>query len=201
MTLTGAGVIAVIRLDRRLPAAAAAAIAAGGIPVLELTLTTPDALASITELRAALPECLVGAGTVLDARQARDAISAGAQFCVSPVFDPGAHAVCRDREVLYIPGAFTPTEILAAHRAGAEHIKLFPAARLGPGGLRDILAPLPFLRLVPSGGVSLANTGEWVAAGAAAVSVGTALLESADTAPSLLTSRARAFVNAVQAAR
>ena len=201
MILPESGVIAVIRLDRPLPRAAAEAIAAGGISVLELTLTTPGALESIAELRASLPDCLVGAGTVLDATQAREAIAAGAQFCVSPSFDAQVNALCLQRETSYIPGAFTPTEVLQAYQAGAGLIKLFPAKSLGPDFVRDLLGPMPFLRLVPSGGVSLSNAAEWIKAGAAAISVGTALIDSGTLDPATLTTCARALVAAVKAAR
>jgi len=201
MTPLDAGVIAVIRLDRRLPAPLAHALVEGGIPVLELTLTTPGALDSIAELVASLPACLIGAGSVLDASQAGAAIGAGARFCVGPAFDAGASALCAERAIPYIPGAFTPTELLQAHRSGASAIKLFPARVLGPAGLRELLAPLPFLKLVPSGGVTLANAGDWLRAGAAAVSVGSALLDRADLSPESLTERARALVAAVQGAR
>lgn len=201
MNLTERGVIAVIRLHEPLPRAAAEAILAGGISVLELTLTTPEALESIAELRAAQPYAVIGAGSVLDAQQARAAVSAGAQFCVSPCFDTGVQALCREQKIPYLPGAFTPTELLTAHRAGVTALKLFPAKSLGPDGLRDLLAPLPFLRLVPSGGVSLANAAEWIRAGAVAVSVGSALLATANPDLTELTSRTRALLAAVRAAR
>ena len=195
------GIIAVIRLERQLPLALAKALAEGGISVLELTLTTPLALRSIEELGAALPECLIGAGTVLDAEQAEAAIAAGARFCVSPAFDRQVQEVCRAQGVPYVPGAFTPTELLQAHRSGAEVIKLYPARGLGPSGLRELLAPLPFLRLIPSGGVTIANAGEWIAAGAAAVSVGSALVDRADLSPARVTEQARELVAAVRAVR
>ena len=189
------GIIAVIRLERRLPLALAKALAQGGITALELTLTMPEAVSSIREVVDALPNCLVGAGTVLDPEQAGAAIAAGARYCVSPAFDPGVQAVCREREIPYIPGAFTPTELLQAHRSGVEVIKLYPARVLGPSGLRELLAPMPFLRLIPSGGVTLANAAEWIAAGASAVSVGSALLDRADLPPATVTERARELVS------
>jgi 2-dehydro-3-deoxyphosphogluconate aldolase/(4S)-4-hydroxy-2-oxoglutarate aldolase len=197
----GGGIIAVIRLERRLPLALAKALAEGGITTLELTLTMPDASSSIQEVAEALPHCLVGAGTVLDPEQAEAAIAAGARFCVSPAFDPRVQAFCLEQGIPYIPGAFTPTELLQAHGAGADAIKLFPARLLGPSGLRDLLAPMPFLRLIPSGGVSLANAAEWIAAGAAAVSVGSALLDRVDLPPATATERARELVTAVGAVR
>src|SRR5207249_399191 len=104
---------------------------------------------------------------------------AGARFVVSPTLTPAVIRVCRDRDIPCMPGAFTPTEIVEAWRAGAPLVKLFPAAAVGPDYVRDLLAPLPFLRLVPSGGVSLENAGDWIRAGAAAESVGSALLRAA----------------------
>ncbi len=145
-------------------------------------------------------------------RAACEVIDAGARFVVSPTLTPAVIRVCRDRDIPCMPGAFTPTEIVEAWRAGAPLVKLFPAAPVGPGYLRDLLAPLPFLRLVPSGGVSLENVGDWIRAGAAAVSVGSALLPAAlvrseaaggagGAGGAELTLRARAFVERVAQAR
>ena len=123
---------------------------------------------------------------------------------VSPTLDPAVIRACRDRDVPCMPGAFTPTEILAAWRAGASLVKVFPAAAVGPGYARDILAPMPFLRVVPSGGVSLENAGEWIRAGAAAVSVGGALFSAAllrSESGAELTRGARALVERVAEAR
>jgi len=141
---------------------------------------------------------------VLDQAAARSVMDAGARFVVSPTLNPAVIRLCRERDIPCVPGAFTPTEILEAWRAGAPLVKLFPAAAFGPGYLRDVLAPLPFLRLVPSGGVSLENAGEWIRAGAAAVSVGSALVSAAllaDGATAQLTARARALVECVASAR
>ena len=203
-SVTETGVIGVIRLTQKLPRDAATALVGGGVTVLEVTLTTPFALESIAELTAELPQCVVGAGTVLDADAARGAIAAGARFVVSPVFDAGVVAVCRDNDVLCMPGAVTPTELLEAWRAGASLIKVFPSSQMGPAYFHDVLAPMPFLRLVPSGGVSLANAGDWIRAGAAAVSVGTSLINAGsvrDGNGAALSNDARALVTAVAAAR
>jgi 2-dehydro-3-deoxyphosphogluconate aldolase/(4S)-4-hydroxy-2-oxoglutarate aldolase len=204
--LVSSGVIAVVRL----PAAAdlrsaAKALAAGGVDVVEVTLTTPGALEAIARLSSDT-HCLVGAGTVLDEGSARDVVTAGARFVVSPTLERGVIRTCRDLDVPCIPGALTPTELLDAWRAGERPslVKLFPASAVGPRYLREVLAPLPFLRVVPSGGVSLENAGEWIRAGAAAVSVGSALVSPEllrDGAWSELTRRARALVDAVAAAR
>jgi 2-dehydro-3-deoxyphosphogluconate aldolase / (4S)-4-hydroxy-2-oxoglutarate aldolase len=197
--LLASGVIAVLRSrEAKGLAQVARALHDGGVRTLEITLTTPGAVAGIAELAHGGEGMLVGAGTVLDAAAARSVVDAGARFVVSPVLEPEVMRVCRDHNVPCIPGAFTPTEILQAWRAGAALVKLFPAAAVGPGFVRDLLAPLPFLRIVPSGGVTLDSVGDWIRAGVAAVSLGSALL-SGPTAE--LTARARAFVTAVATAR
>ena len=201
------GVIAVVRLPESADLrGVAAALAAGGVTAVEITLTTPGALEAIAGL-ASEPElkgCLIGAGTVLDVKAARDVIARGARFVVSPALDRFVVRYCRDHHVPCLPGAFSPTELHEAWRAGATAVKLFPASTLGPRYLPEVLAPLPFLRIVPSGGVSLENAGEWIRAGAAAVSVGGALVTAAlvrDAAWPEVTRRARALVDAVAAAR
>ncbi|PYP58900.1 MAG: 2-dehydro-3-deoxyphosphogluconate aldolase [Gemmatimonadetes bacterium] len=198
------GVIAVVRLPTRADfRALAGALAAGGVSVVEITLTTPGALEGVRELRD-VPGSVVGAGTVLDERSARDVIAAGARFVVSPTLDPVVMRCCREGNVPCMPGALTPRELLEAARAGASHIKLFPASLVGPRYIREVLAPLPFLRLVPSGGVSLDNAGDWIRAGAVAVSVGSALVGPslvAEQAWDRLTERARALIDRVAEAR
>jgi len=201
------GVIAVLRLpDAKDVRAAAAALAAGGVAAVEITLTTPGALEAITQLASdhGMASCVVGAGTVLDEQAARDVIARGARFVVSPTLDRSVVRLCREQGVTCIPGAFTPTEMLEAWRAGAPVVKLFPASTGGPRYLREVLAPLPFLRVVPSGGVSLENAAEWVRAGAAAISVGSALVNAAlvrEAQWSELTARARELVDSVAGAR
>jgi 2-dehydro-3-deoxyphosphogluconate aldolase/(4S)-4-hydroxy-2-oxoglutarate aldolase len=197
--LLATGVIAVVRArEAKGLATTARALQAGGVHAVEITLTTPGAVEAIAELARDGEGVLVGAGTVLDAAAARSVVEAGARFVVSPTLEPDVIRVCRDHNVPCIPGAFTPTEILQAWRAGAALVKLFPAAAVGPGFVRDLLVPLPFLRIVPSGGVTLDSVGDWIRAGAAAVSLGSALLG----APAAeLTARARAFVSAVATAR
>ena len=193
------GVIAVLRArEAKGLTQVARALHDGGVRALEITLTTPGAVAGIAELADAGDGMLVGAGTVLDDTTARSVLDAGARFVVSPVLEPDVIRICRDHNVPCIPGAFTPTEILQAWRAGAALVKLFPAAAVGPGFVRDVLAPLPFLRIVPSGGVTLDSVGDWIRAGAAAVSLGSALLSGP---PAELSARARAFVTAVATAR
>jgi 2-dehydro-3-deoxyphosphogluconate aldolase/(4S)-4-hydroxy-2-oxoglutarate aldolase len=138
---------------------------------------------------------LLGAGTVIDA---------GARFVVSPVFRRPLIDVCHELDVAALPGCFTPTEILDAWEAGADLVKVFPATSLGPGFFKDIRGPLPQLRLVPTGGVTRENAGDWIRAGAAAIGVGTALVDRAAVAArrfDQITAAARAFVSAVQTAR
>lgn len=196
--LLATGVIAVVRArEAKGVATIARALQVGGVHAVEITLTTSGAVAAIAELSHD-GEVLIGAGTVLDAAAARSVLDAGAKFVVSPTLEPDVIRVCRDRNVPCIPGAFTPTEILAAWRAGAALVKVFPAATVGPGFVRELLGPLPSLRIVPSGGVTLESVGDWIRAGAAAVSVGGALLGAP---PADLTARARAFVTAVATAR
>jgi 2-dehydro-3-deoxyphosphogluconate aldolase/(4S)-4-hydroxy-2-oxoglutarate aldolase len=204
------GVIAVVRLPESAGLrGVASALAAGGVAAVEITLTTPGALEAIADLASHGGGCVVGAGTVLDEKAARDVIAAGAQFVVGPTLDRGVVRYCRDQGVACLPGAFSPTELLEAWRAGATLVKLFPASALGPRYLRELLAPLPFLRVVPSGGVSLENTADWIRAGAAAVSVGSTLVSASlflsprggEDAWADLTARARALVECVAAAR
>ncbi len=195
------GVIAVVRLRKSAGlGGVATALAAGGVTAVEVTLTTPGALEAIAELASQGTGSVVGAGTVLDEKAARDVIAAGARFVVSPTLDLSVVRYCRDQGVACLPGAFSPTELLEAWRAGAQLVKLFPASALGPRYLREVLAPLPFLRVVPSGGVSVDNAADWIRAGAVAVSVGSALVSSS-VVEAELTARARALVECVAAAR
>ena len=174
------GIVAVIRLqDPGKLRAVVDAIAAGGVRALEVTMTVPGAIDLIRALAPTLPPgFLLGAGTVLDPRTAAAVIDAGAQFVVSPVFRPPVIEACHARDVAAMPGCFTPTEILAAWDAGADVVKVFPATALGPAFFKDIRGPLPQVKLMPTGGVTIENAGEWIRAGAVAVGVGTALLDA-----------------------
>lgn len=173
-------VVAVIRMkDADGLAAAAAALARGGVRAVEVTMTVPGAVGIIRELaRTKGPGALVGAGTVLDAATAAAVIEAGADFVVSPVFDRDTVSACRESGVVVAPGAFTPTEIVAAWRAGADLVKVFPATALGPQFVRDVRGPLPEVRLMPTGGVTVGNARDFLAAGAACVGLGTALVDA-----------------------
>ena len=175
-----AGIVAVIRMKD--PAGLRGvidAIADGGIRALEITMTVPGAVDLIREVAPTLPAGFTfGAGTVLDAETVHRVVDAGAQFIVSPVFRRNVIEACQARQVASMPGCFTPTEILDAWDAGADVVKVFPATTLGPGYLKDIHGPLPHVKLMPTGGVTLDNAGDWIRAGAVAVGVGTSLLDS-----------------------
>jgi 2-dehydro-3-deoxyphosphogluconate aldolase/(4S)-4-hydroxy-2-oxoglutarate aldolase len=174
-------VVAVLRLDDPgLLSAVIDALAAGGVRVFEITMTVPRAIEMIGRLTASLSsDLVVGAGTVIDADTAHAAIDAGARFVVSPVFRRALLDACRARGTAVIPGCCTPTEILDAWEAGADVVKVFPAASLGPGFIKDVRAPLPQVKLMPTGGVSIDNAGEWLRAGAVAVGIGSALVDAA----------------------
>ena len=200
------GVVAVIRMkDPAKLRAVVDAIAAGGVRALEVTMTVPRAVELIRELAPTLPDgFLLGAGTVVDAATARAVIDAGASFVVSPVFRPEVVAACHERGVPAMPGCFTPTEILAAHECGADIIKVFPATALGPQFIKDVRAPLPQVKLMPTGGVTIDNAGEWIRAGAVAVGLGSALLDAsaiADGRFDAITANAKRVVENVAAAR
>jgi 2-dehydro-3-deoxyphosphogluconate aldolase/(4S)-4-hydroxy-2-oxoglutarate aldolase len=204
--LQDAGVVAVIRLaDGGALQAVAEALADGGVRALEVTMTVPRAASLIEQLSRSLPdEFIVGAGTVLDAATAREVIDAGARFVVSPVFRRTVLQACHDRDVAAVPGCFTPTEILDAWDAGADIVKVFPATALGPGFFTDVRGPLPQVRLMPTGGVTRENAGDWIRAGAVAIGVGTALVDRKAIAEgrfAAITANARHFVDAVQQAR
>ncbi|RPJ72038.1 MAG: bifunctional 4-hydroxy-2-oxoglutarate aldolase/2-dehydro-3-deoxy-phosphogluconate aldolase [Acidobacteria bacterium] len=200
------GVVAVIRLqDPERLRAVVDALAEGGVRALEVTMTVPRAIEMIAQLAPSLPEgFLLGAGTVLDPETARLAILAGARFVVGPVFRPEVITLCHRYDVAMMPGCFTPTEILAAWEAGADVVKVFPATALGPGFLKDVRGPLPQVKLMPTGGVTLDNAGEWLKAGAVAVGVGTALLDSKAIMAGnygVITANARRIVENIHAAR
>ena len=201
-----AGIVAIIRM--REPdklRAVVDAIADGGIRALEVTMTVPGAVDLIRQLAPTLPAGFVlGAGTVLDAETAARVIDAGAQFVVSPVFRRSVLDACHASSVPAMPGCFTPTEILDAWDAGADIVKVFPATSLGPGFFKDVRAPLPQVKLMPTGGVTLDNAGVWIGAGAVAVGIGTALLDAAAIASGnfeVLRANAARVVANVRAAR
>lgn len=201
------GVIAVVRASSAQEAVEIAdAVVAGGLPILEITMTVPGATQVIERLaRAAGHHALVGTGSVLDADTARACIAAGARFIVSPVLDLDTIACCRKHDIAVLPGALTPTEVLRAWNAGADLVKVFPAGAMGGASyIRSLKAPMPQLELVPTGGVTLATVADFIQAGAAAVGAGTDLvnLEALRRGqPEVITEAARAYVRAVRGAR
>jgi 2-dehydro-3-deoxyphosphogluconate aldolase/(4S)-4-hydroxy-2-oxoglutarate aldolase len=196
------GVVAIgRRLDPSGLLEVADALRRGGIRAFELTLDTADAAQGITVLasRFGPGELLIGAGTVLSIDDARRALDAGARFLVSPHVDPPLVGWAAERGIPMFPGAFTPTEILAAWRAGAAAVKLFPASALGPAFVREHRGPFPHIPLIPTGGVTLESAPAFVAAGALAVGLGSWLTGSGD--PSVVEARAGQLVRAVAAAQ
>src|SRR5713226_6028396 len=194
--LTNPGIIAIVRAQQAAQVGPMfEALIAGGIIATEITLTTPNALAAIREAREKVGDrALVGVGTVIDAGSCRAAIDAGAEFIVTPICKTDlveiAHAAGRP----IMLGAYTPTEAQLAHEAGADFVKIFPADSLGPGFVKALLAPLPHLRIVPTGGVDVNNINDFFRAGCAAVGVGSALVSARilqDADWSELTRRAR----------
>jgi len=203
------GVIAIMRAKSSEQLLRAAdAIREGGVRAIEVTMTTPGALSVIEQATSryqnAGQDVLFGAGTVLDAESARACILAGAQFIVSPSFNPALVEICRRYSVPVMPGAYTPTEIVTAWECGADMVKVFPASIGGPALIKALKAPLPQVELVPVGGVNLDTAADFIRAGAAAVGVGSALinqklLDAEDF--STLTERARRFVEEVARGR
>jgi len=196
------GVIAVVRAASVQEAVQRAeAVRAGGLSILEITMTVPGALQVIERLAQAFgAEALIGAGSVLDAETARACIAAGARFIVSPVLNADTVSCCRQQDVAVMPGALTPTEILQAWRAGGDLVKVFPVGALGGASyIRSLKSPMPHLELVPTGGVTLATVASFIEAGAAAVGAGGDLANLGR--PEAVTAAARAYVEAVRTAR
>ena len=182
------------------------AIKAGGLPILEITMTVPAAVQLIAQLASRFSdEAIIGAGTVLDAEIARACISAGAQFVVSPALNPETIACCREQDIVAMPGALTPTEIVQAWSAGADLVKVFPAGAMGGASyIKSLKAPLPQIELVPTGGVTLATAASFIEAGAAALGVGADLVDIKAIRsghPEKITEAARAYIEAVRGAR
>ena len=199
--LREARAVAILRAnDNAIAREALAASVRGGFRVLEVTLSTPGAVEIIADV-ARDDKLMVGAGTVLTVEQARAAVHAGARFLVSPVMDPDVITEAGRLGVVAIPGCATATEMWNAHRAGAPLQKLFPAPAGGPTWLRAVLAPMPFLRVIPTNGVEAENAAEWLAAGAFAVGCVRSLFppdELAARAWDSIERRARALLAAVR---
>jgi 2-dehydro-3-deoxyphosphogluconate aldolase/(4S)-4-hydroxy-2-oxoglutarate aldolase len=195
------GIVPVIRATSADEAfAAVEAIREGGISVLEITMTVPNAVQIIKTLSQRIGDAaLIGAGTVIDSDTARACVDAGARFIVSPALDVPTIETCRVLDVPIFPGALTPTEVLTAWKAGADAVKVFPANAVGGATyIKSLKAPLPQIELIPTGGVSLKNIGELIQAGALAAGVGADLVKGDAVS---ITAKAREYVAAVQAAR
>jgi 2-dehydro-3-deoxyphosphogluconate aldolase / (4S)-4-hydroxy-2-oxoglutarate aldolase len=204
--LTDPGVIAVVRAQQQeqvLPLSEA--LIAGGVVAIEITMTTPNAIAAIRDARAAFGDrAVIGVGTVLDVITCRHALEAGAEFVVSPILRPELVAPCHQADKPVMLGAFTPTEAQLAHEAGADFVKLFPSDSLGPAYIKALRAPLPHLKIIPTGIADARQVPELIKAGCAAVGVGS-LLAGADVLRDAnwpeLTRRAAMFVSLVREGR
>ena len=192
-------------LRSSLPDAVAPAMQAavdGGFKIVEFTLTTPGALEQIREFSRS-DDLIVGAGTVLTVEEAEQAVEAGARFIVSPICDPRVIGWAAENRIVSIPGTYTATEMMTAHRAGADFVKLFPGPLDGPDYVRAILGPLPFLRIFPTSGVTVENAADFLAAGAAGLGFVKVLFDPEDLAAGrydLVRQKAETMVKAVQQA-
>lgn len=200
------GVVAIVRLgDLTNAVPLTGALLAGGVRAVEFTFTNRLAGRAIEAVREALEgRAVAGAGTVLDPETARTAILAGAQFIVTPTVNLATIELCHRYGVPTVIGGFTPTELLTAWEAGASVVKLFPATVGGPQYLKDIRGPLPQLKIIPTGGVSVENAGDFIRAGAIAVALGSNLVDAksvAEGAWERIEGRARALIEAVRLAR
>ncbi len=201
------GLLPVIRVSSAREAVEVAdAIKAGGVTLIEITMSVQGAIDVIKELTQKYKdEIILGAGTVLDPETGRAALLAGAQFIVSPTLNLDLIELAHRYSAIVIPGTMTPTEILTAWNAGADLVKVFPAAQLGgPDYLKAVRGPLPQVLLVPTGGVNLQNAGAFIKAGAAALGVGGELVDKKaikDKKFNIITENARAFLKAIKEAR
>lgn len=200
------GVVAVIRIkDRNRLLKVIEAIRGGGVKSMEITMTVPGAIDIIRELSKTVPaDVLIGAGTVVDEETAEKVIDAGATFVVGPVLNLGIVSLCAKRGIAVMPGCYTPTEVFAGWRAGADIIKVFPATSLGPKYFKDLRGPFPDIRLMPTGGVTIDNVGEWINAGACAVGIGSDLLDKKaidEERYEILTERAARMMHNFKAAK
>jgi 2-dehydro-3-deoxyphosphogluconate aldolase/(4S)-4-hydroxy-2-oxoglutarate aldolase len=200
------GVVAVIRLpDTQKLLKVIQAVAQGGIRCIEITMTVPNAVEMIRQMKSQVSsDVLLGAGTVTDNKTARDVIQAGAEFVVGPILNLEIIKECHRHDTVAIPGCYTPTEIFSAWNAGADIVKIFPATSLGPKFIKDMRGPFPDIRLMPTGGVSIDNIGEWIEAGAAAVGIGSDLLDKKaieEERYDVLTDRAKKMVGNLKRVR
>lgn len=200
------GIVAVIRAqssDQLVDVAKA--LRDGGVKAIEVTMTTPNALEVINTVAGMMKDdCVIGVGTVLDPETARAALLAGAEYVVSPTLNRETIQMCRRYSAVCVPGAYTPTEILTAWEAGADIVKVFPATSLGPDYFKDVLGPLPQIRLSPTGGVSLETVSAFIKAGACCVAVGGNLVSKKALAEkdwTGITSTAKQYVELIKLAR
>ncbi len=199
------GVVAVIRMkDTQRLLKVIQAVGAGGVKSIEITMTVPGAIDIIRQLAPSVPgDVLIGAGTVVDRETANKVIDAGAKFVVGPILNLEIIRLCGERNTVVMPGCFSPTEIYTAWTAGADIVKVFPATSLGPKYFKDIRGPFPDIRLMPTGGVTIDNVGEWIAAGAVAVGIGSDLLDKKaidEERYEVLTERAKRMVESFKKA-
>jgi 2-dehydro-3-deoxyphosphogluconate aldolase/(4S)-4-hydroxy-2-oxoglutarate aldolase len=200
------GIVAVVRSpDSAQFVEVARALADGGVTVVEITMSVPNALDVVRQVRHALGDrVLLGAGTILDPETARAALLAGAEYIVAPTLDLDVIRLCQRYDKLVMPGAFTPTEILTAWEAGADIVKVFPADVVGPAFFKALRGPLPQIRLMPTGGVDLTTAAAFLQAGACCLGVGGQLVEPRAVAArdfDRIRELARQYANIVKAAR
>ena len=199
------GIVAVVRAESADQALKIAeAVKAGGLEAIEITMTVPGAIDVIKELAKAYTkgEILIGAGTVLDSETARAAMLAGAEFIVSPYFNPDLVRICNRYQKVSMPGAMSIKEVVEVMESGADFVKFFPGSGFGPSMIKAILGPLPYAPIVPTGGVSLDNVDKWIKAGCKAVGVGGELTKGAKKGDyKEVEETARKFVEAIRAAR
>ncbi len=203
--ITDCGIVAVVRADSVLQAKRITeACLEGGVAAIEMTFTVPFAHKLIEEVATSYgpEEIILGAGTVLDAETARIAILSGANYIVSPHFDPEVVKLCNRYRIAVMPGAMTIKEVVTAMEAGADIVKVFPGEAFGPKMLTAIHGPLPQAKLMPTGGVSIENVHQWIEAGAVAVGAGGALTGGAKTGDfSDITQKAKEFISKIKEAR
>ncbi|HHX24857.1 MAG: bifunctional 2-keto-4-hydroxyglutarate aldolase/2-keto-3-deoxy-6-phosphogluconate aldolase [Tepidanaerobacteraceae bacterium] len=203
--ITDCGIVAVVRAESSEQALKIAeSVKKGGVEAIEITMTVPGAIDVIKELAKAYQngEILIGAGTVMDSETARAAMLAGAEFIVSPYFNPDVVRICNRYQKVCMPGAMSIKEVVEVMESGADFVKFFPGSAFGPSMIKAILGPLPYAPIVPTGGVSLENVDEWIRAGCKAVGVGGQLTKGAKKGNyAEVEETARKFVEAIKAAR
>jgi 2-dehydro-3-deoxyphosphogluconate aldolase/(4S)-4-hydroxy-2-oxoglutarate aldolase len=203
--ITDCGLVAVVRADSSEQAQKIAdACAAGGVAAIEITFTVPGAEQVIRDLASVYKngDIIIGAGTVMDSETARTAILAGAQYVVSPYLNVEMVKLCNRYQVPCMPGAMTIKEIVEAMEAGADIVKIFPGELFGPKIIKAVKGPIPYAKMMPTGGVDLNNVEEWIKAGAVAVGAGSSLIKGAKTGDyAAITSTAIQFIEKIKAAR